>query len=155
MTPEDLWRGKTDNELFAAADQLGDYTEEGQRIVLAEIERRKTPEYKAAKEAADRQLAEQQAREAEIDQEARRIAWRMYMRVAALFLVLGATAILLFAPGSSRVDILFGFLLLYVVGVFLSSWSARRGRWVDLLFELLLAVARRHVRKRAQASRAA
>jgi len=32
-TAEDIWRQKTDEEVFAAAQQLDDYTEDGQQII--------------------------------------------------------------------------------------------------------------------------
>ena len=37
---ERIWRGKSDDDLLEAAESLDDYTEEGRRIILAEIERR-------------------------------------------------------------------------------------------------------------------
>jgi hypothetical protein len=40
MTPEEVWRRKSDDDLLAARATLHEYTEAGQRIVLAEIERR-------------------------------------------------------------------------------------------------------------------
>jgi hypothetical protein len=36
LTPEDVWRRKTDEQLLAASEQLADYTEEGQRAILGE-----------------------------------------------------------------------------------------------------------------------
>jgi hypothetical protein len=39
-TVEDVWRRKTDFELEAAASRLGEYTDEGQRVILAEFHRR-------------------------------------------------------------------------------------------------------------------
>jgi len=41
MTAGDIWRTKTDEELIVAAGRLSDYTAAGQRIILAEIERRR------------------------------------------------------------------------------------------------------------------
>ena len=38
---EDVWRRKTDDEVQAAVGNLTDYTEEGQRIIRAEYERRR------------------------------------------------------------------------------------------------------------------
>lgn len=40
MTPEELWRRKSDEELIAASTRLAEYTEIGQRIILDEIRRR-------------------------------------------------------------------------------------------------------------------
>lgn len=40
MGAEDIWRSKTDEQLLAACAVLDDYTEEGQRIIRAELERR-------------------------------------------------------------------------------------------------------------------
>ncbi|MFB3853782.1 MAG: hypothetical protein ACE148_08155 [Vicinamibacterales bacterium] len=37
---EQIWRKKSDEDLIEAAGELEEYTEEGQRIILAEIERR-------------------------------------------------------------------------------------------------------------------
>ena len=38
---EDIWRRKADEEVLLAASSLSDYTEDGQRIILAEAERRR------------------------------------------------------------------------------------------------------------------
>lgn len=40
MTPEEVWRRKTDEDVVSAALSLGDYTEDGRKIILAEVERR-------------------------------------------------------------------------------------------------------------------
>ena len=40
MTLGEIWRGKSDDELIAASKCIGDYTEEGQRVILAELQRR-------------------------------------------------------------------------------------------------------------------
>jgi Domain of unknown function (DUF4234) len=40
MTPEEIWRRKSDEELLAADVRLSEYTELGQRIIVAEMERR-------------------------------------------------------------------------------------------------------------------
>ena len=40
MTPEEIWRRKSDEELVAASTRLGEYTAAGQRIILAELQRR-------------------------------------------------------------------------------------------------------------------
>ena len=37
---EDVWRRKTDEEVAAAARQIDDYTAEGRRVILGELERR-------------------------------------------------------------------------------------------------------------------
>ncbi len=37
---EDVWRRKTDEEVAAAARQIDDYTPEGRRVILGELERR-------------------------------------------------------------------------------------------------------------------
>src|SRR5438874_12491212 len=39
-----IWRGKTDDEIAAAAETLSDYTEEGEQIIRAELRRRGLPE---------------------------------------------------------------------------------------------------------------
>jgi hypothetical protein len=41
-TVEDVWRRKTDFELEAAAARLGEYTDEAQRVILAELHRRRS-----------------------------------------------------------------------------------------------------------------
>lgn len=41
MTPEEIWRRKSDEELVAASTHLGEYTDAGQRIILAELQRRR------------------------------------------------------------------------------------------------------------------
>jgi hypothetical protein len=38
--PRDLWRAKTDEELIEASQELSEYTEEGERIIRAELRRR-------------------------------------------------------------------------------------------------------------------
>src|SRR5262245_58824785 len=40
MTPEEIWRRKSDEEVIAANKRLSEYTEVGQRIILAEMDRR-------------------------------------------------------------------------------------------------------------------
>lgn len=45
MTPEEIWREKSDVEVVEALQEIDDYTEDGQRILRAEMERRGiTPE---------------------------------------------------------------------------------------------------------------
>jgi hypothetical protein len=56
MTAEEIWRLKPDKELRAAARRLSEYTDMGQRVIVAEIARRKTPEYLASQEGAERRL---------------------------------------------------------------------------------------------------
>jgi|SRR5579864_1122004 len=56
MTSAEVWRAKTDSEVFAAARRLDEYTEEGQRIIQAEAQRRSTPEYRAEIEEAERRF---------------------------------------------------------------------------------------------------
>ena len=41
MTPEEVWRGKSDEELVAASQRLSDYTDVGQRVIVAELDRRR------------------------------------------------------------------------------------------------------------------
>jgi hypothetical protein len=41
---EDIWRAKTDEELLEAGEQLAEYTEDGERIIRAELHRRGLPE---------------------------------------------------------------------------------------------------------------
>ena len=40
MTPEDVWRSKTDDEVLAAISRLNEYTDLGQRLILSEFDRR-------------------------------------------------------------------------------------------------------------------
>jgi hypothetical protein len=40
MTAEEIWRAKNDEALLVAAKQLSEYTEAGQAIILAELDRR-------------------------------------------------------------------------------------------------------------------
>ena len=40
MTPDEIWRSKSDADVLAAADRLAEYTEIGQRLILAELQRR-------------------------------------------------------------------------------------------------------------------
>jgi hypothetical protein len=42
MTPEEVWRMKNDDELFAASNRLSEYTEVGQQAIVAELERRRS-----------------------------------------------------------------------------------------------------------------
>jgi Zn-dependent protease with chaperone function len=56
---EEVWRSKTDLEVVIASRQLGAYTEEGQAVILAELERRRSPEYRRDVEAADRRAEEE------------------------------------------------------------------------------------------------
>ncbi len=46
MSAEKIWWRMSNEELFAAAEQISDYTEEAQQAILAEVDRRKDPEYK-------------------------------------------------------------------------------------------------------------
>ena len=41
--PEEIWRAKSDDELLEASEDLSEYTEEGERIILAELQRRGLP----------------------------------------------------------------------------------------------------------------
>jgi hypothetical protein len=41
MTLEDIWRRKGDEEIVAASNRLVEYTEAGQRAILAELQRRR------------------------------------------------------------------------------------------------------------------
>ena len=41
MSLEDIWRTKNEEELQAAVKQLAQYTEAGQRVILAEMQRRR------------------------------------------------------------------------------------------------------------------
>jgi len=38
--PQAIWRAKTDDELLDAAEDLSEFTEEGERIIRAELRRR-------------------------------------------------------------------------------------------------------------------
>jgi hypothetical protein len=40
---EDIWRAKSDDELLEAREDLSEYTEEGERIIRAELQRRGLP----------------------------------------------------------------------------------------------------------------
>jgi hypothetical protein len=42
--PEEIWRAKSDDELLEAREDLSEYTEEGERIIRAELQRRGLPE---------------------------------------------------------------------------------------------------------------
>jgi hypothetical protein len=53
MTPEEIWRRKTDDELAVALERLGEYTEEGQDVIRAEAERRRAPAYRAEQARRD------------------------------------------------------------------------------------------------------
>lgn len=44
MTSEEIWRSKADAEILVAADRLADFTEEGDRIIRAELRRRGLPQ---------------------------------------------------------------------------------------------------------------
>src|SRR5262249_16305372 len=39
---EEVWRRKTDDELVGAFNQLSEYTEVGQQVIVAELERRRS-----------------------------------------------------------------------------------------------------------------
>jgi hypothetical protein len=41
--PQAIWRAKTDDELLDAAEDLSEFTEEGERIIRAELRRRGLP----------------------------------------------------------------------------------------------------------------
>jgi hypothetical protein len=41
MTPEEVWRRKSDEELLAASNRIGEYTALGQHVILAELQRRR------------------------------------------------------------------------------------------------------------------
>src|SRR6185295_8681498 len=55
---EEIWRRKSDDELWAAAHRLEEYSEDGQRAIRAELERRQTPEYAASVEEAARKVVQ-------------------------------------------------------------------------------------------------
>ena len=40
---EEIWRAKSDDELLEAREDLSEYTEEGERIIRAELQRRGLP----------------------------------------------------------------------------------------------------------------
>ena len=40
---EEIWRAKSDDELLEASEDLSEYTEEGERIIRAELQRRGLP----------------------------------------------------------------------------------------------------------------
>ena len=41
MTPEEIWRGKSDEEVVAASNRIGEYTDVGQRAIVAGLQRRR------------------------------------------------------------------------------------------------------------------
>ena len=82
MTAEQVWRRKSDDELFAAARRLDEYTEEGRKVIQAELERRQSPDYVAEARAADRR-AQQQRAQAD-SSEATTAARRMWLVVVVL-----------------------------------------------------------------------
>jgi hypothetical protein len=41
--PEEIWRAKSDDELLEAREDLSEFTEEGERIIRAELQRRGLP----------------------------------------------------------------------------------------------------------------
>jgi len=45
MSNKDVWRQKSDDEVFAAVERLNDYNEDGQKIIRAEAQRRRSPRY--------------------------------------------------------------------------------------------------------------
>jgi len=51
MNAEEIWHHKSDGELIAAAQRLDEYTEDAQRNIRAELERRRSPEYLLEQEA--------------------------------------------------------------------------------------------------------
>ena len=40
MTPQELWRTKSNEDLLAASNRIGEYTTVGQEIIIAELRRR-------------------------------------------------------------------------------------------------------------------
>lgn len=54
MSSESVWRNKSDEDVLAAVEKLDEYTPEGQRVILAEAERRRSPEYLGSLAAADK-----------------------------------------------------------------------------------------------------
>jgi heat shock protein HtpX len=59
MTPEEIWRRKSDDDLRVAAERLDEYTDEGRRIIRAELERRSSPEYLIEQEALESQIVDE------------------------------------------------------------------------------------------------
>jgi hypothetical protein len=41
VTPDEIWRGKSDEDLLAASRRLSEYSEVGQRVIIAELNRRR------------------------------------------------------------------------------------------------------------------
>jgi Zn-dependent protease with chaperone function len=83
MTSAEVWRAKTDGEVFAAARRIDEYTEEGQRIIQAEVQRRSTPEYRAEVEEAERRSeGEQRAASSFSGARLRRRAWLLVLVLA-------------------------------------------------------------------------
>jgi len=59
MTAEEIWRRKSDEDLGAAVERLEEYTEEGRRIIRAELERRSSPDYLIEQEVSENQILEE------------------------------------------------------------------------------------------------
>jgi hypothetical protein len=83
LTLVEFGRAKTDGELLAAARRLDEYTEEGQRIIQAEVQRRSTPAYRAEVEEAERRFErEQRAASRSSGARLRRRAWLLVLVLA-------------------------------------------------------------------------
>ncbi|MCK4412649.1 MAG: hypothetical protein KAY32_03805 [Candidatus Eisenbacteria sp.] len=57
MTIEELWRTKTDEELLAASQRLSEFTEDSQRVIIAEVQRREDRTIAAERQDAAQQLS--------------------------------------------------------------------------------------------------
>jgi hypothetical protein len=53
VTPEEVWRAKSDEEVFEAAQRLDEYTVDGQRVIQSEMARRATSEYLHEQQSRD------------------------------------------------------------------------------------------------------
>lgn len=58
---ERIWREKSDQDLLEGATELGEFTEEGQRVILAEIERRGLDLPDEAREPGDAPYPDEEA----------------------------------------------------------------------------------------------
>jgi len=60
MTTDEVWQRKTDEELFAAAQRLEEYTADGQAVIRRELERRKSSDYVREQRELDASHAEEE-----------------------------------------------------------------------------------------------
>jgi hypothetical protein len=53
VTPEDVWRAKSNEDLIAASHRLSDYTEVGQQVIAAELLRRRESGMMSGEDSTD------------------------------------------------------------------------------------------------------